>query len=104
MEPNKAKTFTELHNENDDDKEAEHLSGDGNKLNLDGKTGLISPEGSSKRANIDNYKDVEPTPEGDVDSAFEACKAQILEELFRDTDNHKEAEHIPEPAQEDSKR
>uniref|UniRef100_A0A914L395 Uncharacterized protein n=1 Tax=Meloidogyne incognita TaxID=6306 RepID=A0A914L395_MELIC len=100
MEPQKVQTYNKLLN----DKEAEHLPDDRNKLGLDGRTGWISPEGSSKRANIDNYKDVEPTPEGDVDSAFEACKAQILEELFRDIDNHKEAEHIPEPAQEDSKR
>nr|CAD2151772.1 unnamed protein product [Meloidogyne enterolobii] len=101
MEPQKVQTYNKLLN----DKEAEHLPDDRNKLGLDGRTGWISPEGSSKRANIDNYKDVEPTPEGDVDSAFEACKAQILEELFReDIDNHKEAEHIPEPAQENSKR
>nr|CAD2170328.1 unnamed protein product [Meloidogyne enterolobii] len=105
MEPQKAKTFTELLNENkDDDKGSEHLPEDRNKSDLEGRTGWISPESSSKRANIDNYKEVEPTPEGDVDLAFEAHKAQILEELFRDVDNHKEAEHIPEPAQENSKR
>uniref|UniRef100_A0A914L2H0 Candidate secreted effector n=1 Tax=Meloidogyne incognita TaxID=6306 RepID=A0A914L2H0_MELIC len=98
-------TFTELLNENDDDKEAEHLSGDRNKLDLEGRTGWISPESSSK-ANIDNYKDVEPTPEvgkrlDGVDLACEAYKAQILEELFRDIEaipeaEHKEAELIPE--------
>uniref|UniRef100_A0A914NL69 Candidate secreted effector n=1 Tax=Meloidogyne incognita TaxID=6306 RepID=A0A914NL69_MELIC len=105
MEPQKAKTFTELLNENkDDDKGSEHLPEDRNKSDLEGRTGWISPESSSKRANIDNYKEVEPTPEGDVDLAFEAHKAQILEELFRDVDNHKEAEHIPEPAQENSKK
>ncbi|CAK5093455.1 unnamed protein product [Meloidogyne enterolobii] len=105
IEVQKAKTFTELLNENsDDNKEAEHPTEDRNILELEGRTGWISPESSSKQANIDNYKEVEPTPEGDVDLAFKAHKAQILEELFRDDiDNHKEAQHIPEPAQENSK-
>ncbi|CAK5091955.1 unnamed protein product [Meloidogyne enterolobii] len=110
MEP--PKTFTELLNENDDDKEAEHLPDNRNKLDLEGRTGWISPESSSRQANDNIDKDAEPTPEdvrkvispeGDVDLAFEAHKAQILEELFRDDNNHKEAEHIPEPAQENSK-
>uniref|UniRef100_A0A914MFS4 Uncharacterized protein n=1 Tax=Meloidogyne incognita TaxID=6306 RepID=A0A914MFS4_MELIC len=106
MEPQKAKTFTELLNENDDDKEAEHLPEDRNRLDLDGRNGWISPESSSKQANIDNYKEVEPTPEvgkrmNDVDLACEAHKAQIIEELFKDIEaipgaNHKEAEQIPE--------
>uniref|UniRef100_A0A915M6W9 Uncharacterized protein n=1 Tax=Meloidogyne javanica TaxID=6303 RepID=A0A915M6W9_MELJA len=102
-EPQKVQTFTELLNENDDDNGAEHLSGDRNKLDLEGRTGWISPESSSK-ANIDNYKDVEPTPEvgkrlDGVDLACEAHKAQILEELFRDIEavpEANEAEQIPE--------
>jgi len=93
MEPQKAKTFTELLNENDDDKEAEHLSEDRNRLDLDGRNGWISPESSSKQANIDNYKEVEPTPEvgksmGDV---YLACDIEPVPE-----GEHKEAEHIPE--------
>uniref|UniRef100_A0A915NSC9 Uncharacterized protein n=1 Tax=Meloidogyne floridensis TaxID=298350 RepID=A0A915NSC9_9BILA len=107
MEPQKAKTFTELLNENDDDNEAGHLPEDRNNLDLDGRTGWISPESSSKQSN-NNYKEVEPTPElgksmGDVYLACEARKAQILEELFKDIEpeqiqekEHKEAEHIPE--------
>uniref|UniRef100_A0A915LIU4 Uncharacterized protein n=1 Tax=Meloidogyne javanica TaxID=6303 RepID=A0A915LIU4_MELJA len=114
MEPQKVQTYNKLLN----DKEAEHLPDDRNKLDLDGRIGLISHESSSKQANdnVDNYREVDPTPEvvkrmDDVDLACEAHNVEIIEELFRDIEpeqiqekKHEQAENLPEYIPEDNNR